>query len=80
MKKFLPQDNNLLQIPDEAIKFILFQRTQYLKFPKSILYKKFDNKITRKIQKKCHFSIYNYMVWFEAGLENKPYGSAVEKI
>ena len=47
-----------LIIPDSAVKYILFQRTQYLKLPQTFVY--------RKIEKFMPFPIYNYAVILEA--------------
>jgi len=48
----------ILNIPDEAIKYILFQRTSYLKFPHNWFY--------RKLKKICPICLYNTFVNTEA--------------
>ncbi|HEU4409995.1 MAG TPA: hypothetical protein VFS43_32370 [Polyangiaceae bacterium] len=47
-------------IPDSAVKYILFQRTGYLRFPKTLLY--------RALDKALPFSIYNAVVEAESRL------------
>jgi SAM-dependent methyltransferase len=47
-------------IPDGAVKFILFQRTGYLRFPKTLLYRALDRALP--------FSIYNPVVEIESRL------------
>ena len=51
------------EIPDSAIRYILFQRTSYLRFTKSTLYK--------VIRKRIPFFNYNLMVGIEAKLSPK---------
>lgn len=47
-----------LVVPDTAVKYILFQRTQYLRLPQTRLY--------RRIERVVPFSIYNHAVAIEA--------------
>jgi hypothetical protein len=55
--------NPEIKIPDNAVKYILFQRTAYLVIPRNIFYK--------KLNKLSPWSLYNFVVLLESACRKK---------
>jgi SAM-dependent methyltransferase len=59
---------NKMHVPDTAVRYILFQRTTYLRFIKTALYRTLDKRLGRVVRKVLHSSIYIITVNVEASM------------